>query len=180
MLIFEIIQRIKFCRNADRIGPDILFTHWMLHFKSSMNKLCKNKFLFFGENAEFRPGGYAEKCSNIALGKNVIIRPLTVIFADEYAKIIIEDDVMIGIGVHLYVDNHKFDRSDISIIKQGYSPSEGIIVKEGSWIGANAIILPGVTIGKNCVIGAGSVVTKSIPDFSVAVGNPAKVIRTIL
>ena len=54
-------------------------------------------------------------------------------------------------------------------------------VKIGSrvWIGAGAIILPGVTIGDNSVIGAGSVVTKDIPDNAVAVGSPARVVKTI-
>ena len=50
-------------------------------------------------------------------------------------------------------------------------------MKRGCWVGANAIILPGVTIGENAVVGAGSVVTKSIPDKVVAVGNPARIIR---
>ena len=99
------------------------------------------------------------------------------LFADEYEKIIIEDNVMVGAGVHFYVDNHKFESRDIPLIEQGYYPSEGILVKNGAWIGANSIILPGVIIGKNSVIGAGSIVTKSIPDYSVAVGNPAKVIK---
>jgi acetyltransferase-like isoleucine patch superfamily enzyme len=177
MFFIEVIERIKFCNDVDRIGPDILFTHWMLHFKSSMNRLCKKKFLHFGENADFRPGAYAEKCSHISLGKNVVIRPNTMLFADEYEKIIIEDNVMVGAGVHFYVDNHKFESRDIPLIEQGYYPSEGILVKNGAWIGANSIILPGVIIGKNSVIGAGSIVTKSIPDYSVAVGNPAKVIK---
>lgn len=54
-----------------------------------------------------------------------------------------------------------------------------IIIKSGSWIGAGAIVLSGVTIGERCIIGAGSVVTKDIPDFSIAVGNPAKVVRQL-
>lgn len=53
-----------------------------------------------------------------------------------------------------------------------------IKIKDNCFIGANSIIMPGVTIGTNCVIGAGSIVTKSIPDNSVAVGVPAKVIMT--
>lgn len=57
----------------------------------------------------------------------------------------------------------------------------GIPVEIGDncWIGGNTVILPGVHIGDNCVIGAGSVVTKDIPDWSVAAGNPCKVIRKI-
>jgi acetyltransferase-like isoleucine patch superfamily enzyme len=179
MMLIEIRNKINFCIKADRIGPDIPFTHWRLHFKSTMNKLCKKKFLFFGENADFRAGAYAIACSNISLGKNVVVRPGTMIFADEYGKVIIEDNVMIGSGAHFYVNNHKFDDIKIPIIDQGYYTSESILVKEGSWIGANSIILPGVIIGKNSVIGAGSVVTKNIPDYCIAVGSPAKVIKRL-
>lgn len=179
MFIKEVLKRRKFCLESDRLGPDILFTHWKLHFKSSMRKLCTQKFLFFGDNAEFRAGAFAEKCSNISIGANVIIRPNTMLFADEYAKIIIEDNVLIGSGVHFYVDNHKFDRIDIPIINQGYYPSKDIIIREGAWIGANSIILLGVEVGKNSVIGAGSVVTKDIPPYMVYAGNPAKFIKKV-
>ncbi len=55
---------------------------------------------------------------------------------------------------------------------------KGITIKDGAHIGIGAIIMPGVTIGKGAVIGAGAVVTKDIPDYSVAVGIPAKVIKT--
>lgn len=178
-MLREIINKYKFCIHADRIGPDIPFTHWKLHFKSSMITLCKKKFKKFTNTSDFRAGAYAVFCSQISLGKNVVIRPNTILMADEYAEIVIEDNVMIGAGVHFYVNNHKFDRTDLPLIEQGYYPSEGVLIKEGAWIGANSIILPGVTIGKNCVIGAGSIVTKSIPDFCIAVGNPARVIKNI-
>ncbi|MCE0558570.1 acyltransferase [Motilimonas sp. E26] len=179
MLIFEIVKKIKFCIDTDRIGPDIPFTHWMLHYKSKMRKLCSKKFKYFAITADFRSGAYAISCSNICIGENVVIRPLTMLFADEFAQIVIENNVMIGAGVHFYVNNHRFDRRDIPLIEQGYYPSKDVIVKEGAWIGANSIILPGVTVGKNSVIGAGAVVTKSIPDFCVAVGNPAKIIKEL-
>lgn len=179
MLIKDIYKKILFCSTADRIGPDMPFSHWKLHFKSSMIKLCKSKFKHFGENADFRAGAYAVHCMNISIGKNVVVRPLTMMFADEFAQIILEDNVMMGAGVHFYVNNHKFDRKDIPLIEQGYYPSKSIVVKEGAWIGANSVILPGVVIGKNSVVGAGSIVTKSVPDFSVVVGCPAKVLKEI-
>lgn len=179
MLIKEVMNKIMFCFKTDRIGPDIPFTHWKLHYESSMRKLCDSKFSTFGENADFRAGAYAVHCSNIHIGDNVVVRPGTMMFADEFASITIKNDVMMGAGVHFYVNNHRFDRRDVPLIDQGYYPSENIEVLDGAWIGANSIILPGVVIGKNAVVGAGSVVTSSVDDYSIAVGNPAKVIKVI-
>lgn len=178
-MIKDLFAKYKFDYYSDRIGPDCLFTHWNLYFKSTMRALCQKKFGYFGTNAEFRPGAYAIYCSQIKIGSNVIIRPQSMLFADENTQIIIEDNVLIGSGVHIYVDNHRYDDISLQIIEQGYYPSKEVILKSGSWIGANAIILPGVTIGHNSVIGAGSIVTKSIPDYCVAAGNPAKIIKNL-
>lgn len=180
MKVSELINRIYFWREADRIGPDIPYTHWRLHFKSTMLDLCKRKFKRFGDCAEFRPCAYAACCSEISIGQRVIIRPGSMLFADTMGGVIvIEDDVMLGCGVHIYANNHRFDDPNKPIIDQDYYPSKPVVLKKGCWIGANAIILPGVVIGENSVVGAGSIVTKDIPDRVVAVGNPARVIRKI-
>ncbi|MBN2777439.1 MAG: acyltransferase [Bacteroidales bacterium] len=182
MVIFELFSRIKFWNNADRLGPDCLTTQFKLYFKKAGKKLCVKKFKHFGEGAEFRPGAYAIACSNISLGANVVIRPTSMLFADtrkDGAQIVIEDDVLIGSGVHIYVNNHRFDDLNIPIIKQGHYVGKNVIIRTGAWIGANAIILPGVTIGQNAVVGAGSIVTKDVPDACVFVGNPAKLIKEI-
>jgi acetyltransferase-like isoleucine patch superfamily enzyme len=144
-----------------------------------MRALCTSKFKNFAEGAEFRPGAYAVNCSKISLGRRVVIRPGTQLMADSHEGITIEDDVLIGPGIHIYVNNHRFDDASIPIIDQDYFPSKPVLLKKGCWVGANAIILPGVTIGENSVIAAGSVVTKSIPDRVVAAGSPARVIRQI-
>lgn len=175
----EIYCKWQLHKKSDRIGPDMPFSHWRLHFPSTMKALCQEKFLSFPQTSVFRPGAYAVTCSKISFGENVVIRPNTMLFADSYAGIEIEDDVLIGPGVQFHVNNHKFERRDTSILEQGYYPSQSVLVKKGAWIGANSIILAGVIIGRNCVIGAGAVVTKSIPDYCIAVGNPAKVIRKI-
>ena len=52
-------------------------------------------------------------------------------------------------------------------------------IKKGAWIGAGVSILPGVTVGKYAIVGAGAIVTKDVPDYSVAVGVPAKVVKTL-
>jgi len=182
MLIIDIIKKIRYNTTADRIGPDIPFTHWKLFYKKQMLSLCKKKFRFFSATADFRPGAYAIGCSQITIGERVVIRPATMLFGESVSletSIVIEDDVMMGCGVHIYINNHRFDRLDIPLIDQGYYPDEAVILKKGCWIGANAILLPGVTIGENSVVGAGSVVTKSIPDGVVAAGIPAKVIKKI-
>ncbi|OGE30439.1 acetyltransferase [Candidatus Daviesbacteria bacterium RIFCSPHIGHO2_02_FULL_36_13] len=178
----EFFQRIKYWINADRIGPDIPTSYWKLFFKSTMVTLCKSKFKYFDETAEFRAGSYATGCSKISIGKRVIIRPFSYIqteASDDGADITIEDDVMLGPGVHIYTNNHTFSNPNKPFIDQGYDEVKEVILKKGCWIGANVIILAGVTIGENSVIGAGSVVTKSIPDRTIAVGAPAKVIKKL-
>lgn len=181
-MIKEIFFKQKFDLKSDRLGPDCPFTHWKLYFKSSMKNICKSKFKYFSESSEFRAGAYAITCSKISLGKRVVIRPNTMLFADPRegnGYITIEDDVMIGSGVHIYVSNHKYTLKNTNIMDQGHNEAEDVLLEEGCWIGANSIILAGVTVGENAVIGAGSVVTKSIPSYCVAVGNPARVIKEL-
>jgi acetyltransferase-like isoleucine patch superfamily enzyme len=180
--LVEILDRWQFWKSVDRLGPDLPATYWRLFFKSTMLKLCKEKFREFGEGAEFRPGAYAICCSKIRIGKRVIIRPGCMFFADPREGgqgITIEDHVMLGSGVHIYVHNHQFESLDIPLIDQGAYASEAVILKSGCWIGAGAIILPGITVGENAVIGAGSVVTKNVDSGSVVAGNPARFIRRI-
>ena len=173
----DIYKSIKFWCHADRLGPDIPLTHWRLYFKTTMRSFCAQKFLKFGEDAEFRAGAYAVCCSKISLGNRVIIRSNCMLFADPRdggAGITIEDDVMLGSAVHIYVHNHKFDDPTIPIIDQGHYQSKPVLLEKGSWVGACTVILPGVTIGRNAVVGAGSVVTKDVEACTIVAGNPAQ------
>jgi len=96
---------------------------------------------------------------------NVIIGPVII----GNAVIFAQNIVMSGL-------NHSYEDVTIPISKQKESTAI-IIIEDECWIGANAVITAGVTIGKHSVIAAGSVVTKNIPPYSVAVGNPARVIK---
>lgn len=89
----------------------------------------------------------------------------------------IENNVLIASHVAVIAENHGIDPE--MDVPYGLQPLSGKPVRIGafSWIGEKVIVLPGVNIGKWCIIGAGSVVTKSIPDYSMAVGNPARIIR---
>jgi acetyltransferase-like isoleucine patch superfamily enzyme len=81
-------------------------------------------------------------------------------------------------GHHVYITDQNHGYEDVTRpISQQSQPERPVVIGDGSWLGHGAVVLPGVTIGKHVVIGANSVVTKDIPDFSVAVGSPAKVIR---
>lgn len=90
--------------------------------------------------------------------------------------VIIGDRVQIANGVTLAGAGHETSvLSRIKFIEFGHP----IRIEEDCWIGANVTVLPGVTIGKGCTIGAGSVVTRDIPPYSVAVGAPARVIKKL-
>lgn len=95
-----------------------------------------------------------------------------------YGPVYIGRYVNMGPEVVIYTRNHNTSRTDIIMQMQGYDDEKSVIIEDDVWIGRRVIILPGVTIGKGSVVGAGAVVSRSIPPFSVAVGNPAKVVKT--
>ncbi|MDO8361341.1 MAG: DapH/DapD/GlmU-related protein [Actinomycetota bacterium] len=93
-----------------------------------------------------------------------------------HLSIDIGDDVWTGHHVYITDQNHGYD--DITRpISQQTQPEQAVSIGDGSWLGYGTVVLPGARIGKHVTIGANSVVTGEIPDFSVAVGAPAKVIR---
>ncbi len=92
------------------------------------------------------------------------------------SSILIEDKVLIADKVTIADSSHQYTNIKVPIIEQSFCFLRKVIIGEGSWVADNCSIL-GAKIGKHCVIGAGSVVTKDIPDYSVAVGNPAKVVK---
>jgi maltose O-acetyltransferase len=86
-------------------------------------------------------------------------------------------DVMMGPRCVLISDSHAIGDTGRPMNRQGFVPARPIVVEDDVWIGAGVTILPGVRIGRGSVIGAGSVVAKDVPPWSVAVGNPARVVR---
>lgn len=132
----------------------------------------------------------------ITIGNNVYLGGVNLICR---SKIIIEDDVLMAWGINVYDHNSHsinwnerkgdtqrcyddfFKHQGNSLVNKNWDhvTAKPITIKSKAWIGFNVIILKGVTIGEGAVIGAGSVVTTDIPAWSVAGGNPAKVIKTI-
>ena len=95
-----------------------------------------------------------------------------------HLSIEIGDDVWTGHHVYITDQNHGFDDPARPVSEQ-LQPERPVRIGRGSWIGHGAVILPGSQIGRNVVIGANSVVSGEIPDRAVAVGAPARVIRTV-
>ena len=91
----------------------------------------------------------------------------------------IGNDVWTGHNVYITDQNHGYEDVTRPISQQS-QPERAVKIGDGSWLGYGSVVLPGVTIGRHVVIGANSVVTHDIPDFSVAVGVPAKVIKTFV
>lgn len=89
----------------------------------------------------------------------------------------IGEDVIMGQRVSFHSENHHFQRIDIPVRAQGIE-RKGITIESDCWIGANVVFLDGAHVGKGCVIGAGAVVRGVIPPYSIAVGVPARVIRS--
>ena len=111
---------------------------------------------------------------NIEIGENFFANHNTVIL--DGGKVIFGDNVFIAPNCGFYTAGHPIDTERRN---QGLEYAYPITVGDNVWIGAGVQVMPGITIGSNVVIGSGSIVVKNIPDNSVAVGNPCKVIREI-
>jgi acetyltransferase-like isoleucine patch superfamily enzyme len=92
-------------------------------------------------------------------------------------RVLIEEYVFLARNVHIADHTHAFENIDMPIAKQGINHIAPVTIGRETWLGQNVVVLPGVTIGKHCVIGANSVVNSSVPDYSVAVGAPARVAK---
>ena len=114
--------------------------------------------------------------SSLTIGNRVALNTGVTINADFGGEIDIGDNVIIGPDVVIRAANHIYKEPSVCIRDQGHEPGY-IIIEDDVWLGARVIVLPNTKIGKGSIIGAGSVVTRSIPPYSVAVGTPATVIK---
>ncbi|RBP89949.1 succinyltransferase-like protein [Cytobacillus firmus] len=118
------------------------------------------------------PPFYTDFGKNITIGKNVFFN--TGCSFQDRGGIRIGDGAMIGMNVTIATLNH-----GLSLETRNTTYPSPVIIGKNVWIGSNATILPGVTIGENSVVAAGAVVTKDVPENTVAAGVPAKVVKRI-
>lgn len=180
---------IKIFKSKKKVNA-ILGEKCVLHEESSIINMQDNKHLLIGNNTHVRgellvyPYGRGIKIGNDCyIGENSIIR--------SGDSIDIGNSVLIGHGCNIFdTDSHEIDyiqrdKSYKNMLLYGHPKDRGqvktapVIIKDFAWISFNVSILKGVTIGKGAIVGACSVVTHDVPDFCLAVGNPARVVKKI-
>ncbi|NQX27704.1 sugar O-acetyltransferase [Microbacteriaceae bacterium VKM Ac-2854] len=137
-------------------------------------EVARELFGSMDASAHVRPPVYVDYGSFITIGPRTFINyGLTAL---DVAPIVIGADCQIGPNVQLLTPTHPVEPEPRRDKLEAAKP---ITIGDNVWLGGGAIVLPGVTIGENSVIGAGAVVTKDVPANSVAVGNPARVVKQI-
>ena len=126
------------------------------------------------EGAFVNPPFFCDYGSHIEVGKNFFANYNCSLI--DVAKIKIGDNCMLAPNVAIYTAGHPVHPVSRN---SAYEYGKEVTIGDNVWLGGNTVVCPGVHIGSNVVIGAGSVVTKDIPDWSIAAGNPCKVIRSI-
>jgi acetyltransferase-like isoleucine patch superfamily enzyme len=188
------LRRIFYPLILKKVGKGVAFGHHIT--LRHPHRISIGDYSFIDDYAVL--DAKSEKSQGISFGENVIVGRNSILSCkggsirlDDYANIssscTLLSETAISIGMYAFLaghcylvagGNHSFDRTDIPIMFQPSLAKGGISIGEDCWLGASTIVLDGVSLGKGCVIGAGAVVTKSLPAFSIAIGIPAKKIRS--
>jgi acetyltransferase-like isoleucine patch superfamily enzyme len=160
---------------------DINSKYFQKKYKTSILQNCVfygSENIYFDKNVSIGINSFfSAEGGEIKVGENTSFNSGVHINAAVCGKIFIDKNCLIGPNVVMRTADHIFTNADVPIRLQGHK-CQNIFLEEDVWIGANVVITGGVTISKGCVIGAGSVVTKNIPEYSIAVGVPARVIKS--
>jgi acetyltransferase-like isoleucine patch superfamily enzyme len=164
---------------------DSLIEHFIIYGPTN-SLFSRLRYIYYRDKLNYC-GGEFGSCSgtyvcyphNVSIGKNMNSNRNVLINGGRDGILVIGDNCLIGPNVAILATSHVFDSIDHPITNQGHVGGE-IIIGDDCWICANVTITKDVKIGKGCIIAAGAVVTKDIPDYSIAGGVPAKVIKSRL
>jgi acetyltransferase-like isoleucine patch superfamily enzyme len=153
------------------------FCRWPVH--GNVLEAFDEGRLQIGEHTLFEPGVWitAPASARVVIGEGCFLNLGVMVAAHELVEI--GDHCMFANGCFVTDANHRFDDQTQPITWQGFTTKGPTRIGDNVWCGANVVVTSGVTIGRRSVIGANSVVTTDIPEFSIAAGAPAKVLRTI-
>jgi acetyltransferase-like isoleucine patch superfamily enzyme len=165
--------RLRYFFVFGRIGDNFtaLPAFTIIPFLFPSKKLLK---IYIGNNVHIGQGVIIQGSGILKIGNSSFIGAYCVIGCNE--RISIGKDVMIASGVSIRDTDHKFEKRNIDLSKQGITTSP-VMIGNGVWIGSNATITSGVTVGKGAIIGANAVVTKNVKPYSIVGGVPAKFIK---
>lgn len=138
------------------------------------NLFFKLVFKQFGRRTMIDYKCYVRYPWRVKIGNNVSINRGCELYSSirsEHGYIVLENNVVLGPKVTIFAAGHDYTSIELP------DTSAPVVICQYAWIGGNTTILPGVVIGEGAVVGAGSIVTKSIPPYTIAVGNPARVIK---
>lgn len=138
------------------------------------SEMIRDLFAKTGHDFLIEQPFYCDYGYNIEIGENFYANVNCVIL--DGARVRFGDNVFVGPNCGFYTAGHPLNVVQRS---SGLEYALPITIGDNVWLGAQVCVLPGVTIGSNCVIGAGSVVTQDIPNNSLAVGNPCRVVRKL-
>lgn len=162
------------CAKMISIGKSVTFQDYVSIDALSINGVTIGDDVSIGKRTTIKVSGSLGNIgkgfsigSNSCLGNDC--------FVGASGGVTIGDNVAIGQSVRFHSENHGFIKRDKLICEQGVT-NKGISIGHDCWIGAGTVFLDGVKVANGVVIGANSVVTKDIPEYSVVVGNPAKVV----
>ena len=150
------------------------FNHCLPTEKEKQQKLLREILGKMGEQCSIEAPFRCDYGYNIEVGENFFANFNCVIL--DVGKVTIGNNVMFAPNVSIYTAGHPIHPDSRN---SGYEYGIAVTIGDNVWVGGNVVINPDVHIGNNVVIGSGSVVTKDIPDNSIAVGNPCRVIRSI-
>lgn len=162
---------------ADMIRCDELLARYNATVTSEMQlrrEILAELLGGFGEAAAIRPPLHMDYGSQTTIGARTFINFGCVIL--DGGRVSIGADVQIGPNVQLLTATHPLEPGPRRARLESARP---ITIEDNVWLGGGVVVCPGVTIGRDSVIGAGAVVTKDIPPLTLAVGNPARVIRSL-
>lgn len=165
-----------------------------LKFRYNMRGCSIGRNISVGRHSFFRGNKKSTIGSNIRFGNNCFIEvggtieDANLILGDHFSatgglfiscnhSVIIGKNVLLGNNIRIYDSNHGMDPESEIPYERQLLECKPVNINDNTWIGDNCIILAGSTVGKHAIIGAGSVVAGVIPDYTVAAGNPAKVIK---
>ena len=167
-------NRARIHLHAARAGA---FVRWPIH--GNVLEAWDAGRLEVGENVLFEPGVWltAPGEARIRIGTGSFLNVGVMVAAMDLVEI--GAHCMLANGCFVSDANHRFDDPELPVPWQGFTSRGPTRIGDNCWLGAHVVVTSGVTIGERCVVGANSVVTSDLPAHSIAVGAPARVIKTI-